>query len=249
MPSILIVSDFNRTPNRYRWLPATLILLLILIQQSHARTIFKYTDPDGTIHLTDQKPGRHNYTKIQLKYPHYRVSRVSPQVKEEVETELVRIAALYGLDARLVKSIATIESALNPKAVSPAGAMGIMQLIQATANRYAVKDPFDVSQNIHGGCSYLADLFKMFKGDIPKVLAAYNAGENAVKNYDGIPPYAETRAYVSDVLRLYEVYGGPRIAPPLPTRTTPIKSTAKIRNPNRIKRYTDHNGVIHLTNR
>jgi len=108
------------------------------------------------------------------------------------------------LDPRLLHAVIAAESAYNPKARSPKGAQGIMQLMPATARRYGVRDSFDAKQNIAGGARYLADLMRMFKNDTRLALAAYNAGEYAVWRFGGkIPPYRETQAYVPRVLDFY----------------------------------------------
>lgn len=117
---------------------------------------------------------------------------------------LIRSAAhRHGVDARLVEAIIAVESAFDPGAVSPKGAMGLMQLMPDTADRYAVHNPFDPVQNIAGGIRYLRDLLSRFHGNLRWALAAYNAGETAVDTYQGIPPYRETRTYVQKVLRHY----------------------------------------------
>ena len=107
------------------------------------------------------------------------------------------------VDPRLVKSVMLIESAFNASAVSPKGAQGLMQLMPATAAQLGVRDAFDPRENIHGGTRHLAYLLGMFGGNLEKSLAAYNAGENAVLRYGGIPPYAETRLYVRKALVAY----------------------------------------------
>ncbi len=108
------------------------------------------------------------------------------------------------LDARLLHAVIAAESAYNPAALSPKGAVGIMQLLPATARRYGVADSLDARQNIRGGARYLADLLRLFSNDTRLALAAYNAGENAVWRHGGkIPPYRETEAYVPRVLAFY----------------------------------------------
>lgn len=107
------------------------------------------------------------------------------------------------VDPRLVKSVMLIESAFNPGAISKKGARGLMQLMPDTATQYGVRNSFDPAENISGGARHLAYLLALFGGDIEKSLAAYNAGESAVSRYGGIPPYAETRLYVSKGLTAY----------------------------------------------
>lgn len=116
------------------------------------------------------------------------------------------------VDPRLVKSVMLVESNFNPKALSPKGARGLMQLMPGTARRYGVQNSWDPHENIRGGTAYLSDLLGMFDGDIVRTLAAYNAGEGAVQRYRGVPPYAETREYVR---RAMLVYGGSGTLPVL----------------------------------
>jgi soluble lytic murein transglycosylase-like protein len=114
-------------------------------------------------------------------------------------------ARSHGLDPVLLQALIRVESGFNPAAVSPKGAMGLMQLMPATAKRYGVGDALDPLQNIRGGTKYLKDLWQMFDQDIELVLAAYNAGENAVIRHGRrIPPYQETLDYVPKVMRHYD---------------------------------------------
>lgn len=115
--------------------------------------------------------------------------------------DAIRHAALLsGVDPVLVKSVMLVESNFNPRAVSRRGARGLMQLMPETAQRFGVSDRFDARENIRGGVEYLGVLLKLFSGDVALALAAYNAGENVVARYAGIPPYAETREYVRRAL-------------------------------------------------
>lgn len=113
-------------------------------------------------------------------------------------------AAANRLDPALVAAVIRVESNWRPRAVSPKGARGLMQLMPATARRLGVTKAFDPSQNVRGGALYLSRLAERFgENEVEKVLAAYNAGEEAVETYDGIPPYRETREYVRKVLALW----------------------------------------------
>ena len=110
-----------------------------------------------------------------------------------------RIAAEQSVPAELLHSVIQVESNYNPGAVSPKGAQGLMQLMPETARRFGVPNSFDPVENIQGGAKYLKYLLELYKGDYPRALAAYNAGEKAVAKYGGIPPYVETRNYVTQV--------------------------------------------------
>jgi soluble lytic murein transglycosylase-like protein len=121
---------------------------------------------------------------------------------------LVRDAARRtGLPAALVESVARVESNLRPDAVSPKGALGVMQLMPGTARELAA-DPHDTAQNIDAGARLLRDLLIKYDGDVVKALSAYNAGTGAVDRYRGMPPYAETQDYVDKVIRAYVREGG-----------------------------------------
>ena len=121
----------------------------------------------------------------------------------EIAHEVERLAPVYGLDANLVVAVIDAESGFQPRALSPKGARGLMQLLPDTARRFGVKDIWDVEQNLRGGMAYLRWLLAWFHGDLKKVLAAYNAGEQRVIRYGGVPPYTETRGYVRRILRNY----------------------------------------------
>lgn len=123
-----------------------------------------------------------------------------PLHRRRIAERIRRLAPLYAVDVHLALAVAAVESNFNSAALSPKLAMGVMQLIPATAERFGVRKPFDPEQNIRGGLAYLRWLGNYYQGDIVKVIAAYNAGEKAVDSYMGIPPYAETMAYVARVL-------------------------------------------------
>lgn len=146
-------------------------------------------------------------------------------------------AGRFQVDPELVHAIIRVESDYNPRAVSRKGAVGLMQLIPATARRFGVKNAFDPKENIEGGVNYLRYLLDLFGDDLPLSIAAYNAGENAVLRSGGIPAFSETRNYVRRVTGLYgtDSPGGSK-----QNRKGPYKDP--------IRRYVDANGVIHFTN-
>jgi soluble lytic murein transglycosylase-like protein len=114
---------------------------------------------------------------------------------------IARAARDHRVDPVLLTAVAQAESNFDPRAVSPKGALGLMQLMPQTAERFGVADVFDVSQNVNGGARYLSWLLERFDGQTELALAGYNAGEGAVDRYSGIPPYPETEDYVEKVLR------------------------------------------------
>ena len=116
-----------------------------------------------------------------------------------VNALVANIARRHDVEPSLVDSVIRVESNYNPNAISPKGAMGLMQLIPSTARRFGVNDTFHPAQNIEGGVKYLKYLMQLYNGDERLALAAYNAGEGAVAKYKGIPPYAETQNYVYQV--------------------------------------------------
>jgi hypothetical protein len=157
---------------------------------------------------------------------------------KEIDHLVHQVATRSQVDPKLVHAIIQTESAYNPNAVSNKGAMGLMQLIPATAQRFGVENPFDAKQNIEGGVSYLRHLLDLFGGDLTLSLAAYNAGENSVLRNGGVPNFDETKNYVRKVSNLYgsaAVPNGEEQKPQEPPKAP-------------IYRYVDAQGVVHYTN-
>lgn len=138
--------------------------------------------------------------------------------RDELEIVASKMAGHYGMSADLIHALITVESDWQPGVVSKKGAVGLMQLMPATAERFAVENSYDPYENLQGGIRYLRFLFNRFHGRLDLVLAAYNAGEKAVDKFNGIPPYAETQAYVYKVLTLY---GAP---------AAPVRSVRRVRS-------------------
>lgn len=128
----------------------------------------------------------------------------SARSTDEISKYITDAAQKYGVDAKLLSAVAETESGYNQDAVSGAGAVGVMQLMPNTAEGLGVTDIHDAKQNIEGGAKYLKQLLNDFNGNVRKAVAAYNAGPQAVKKYNDVPPYAETQNYVSHVLDLYK---------------------------------------------
>jgi len=130
-------------------------------------------------------------------------SAQTPAPAATIDDQIRRASDLTGVDTDFVHSVIQYESNFNPRAVSPKGAQGLMQLMPGTARELGVSDAFDPAANIQGGSHYLRELLLRYNGDAAKALAAYNAGPAAVDRYQGVPPYPETRRYVARVITSY----------------------------------------------
>jgi len=168
--------------------------------------IYRQVDADGTISFTSRPAqGAKLYAK-ERKAAVFMPSDDSPERFSRYDEYIRQAATLYQIPEELVRAVIRVESDFDPRAVSPANARGLMQLIPETAERMMVTDSFDPRQNIFGGVRYLRVLANLFNGDIQLTIAAYNAGEGAVMRYGGIPPYQETQDYVVKVLGHYRQY-------------------------------------------
>jgi len=136
-------------------------------------------------------------------WPSSAQSQVIGNLRQKYDGMIKSIARKHAVEPSLVHSIIDAESNYDAFALSPKGAAGIMQLMPETAKEYGVKNLFDPRENIEGGVKYLKDLFALFKGEKKLVLAAYNAGQEAIKKFKGIPPYPETRNYIKKVMASY----------------------------------------------
>lgn len=135
-----------------------------------------------------------------------------PVARKDIELLVQRWAPEYSVDPKLVMALIGVESRFDAYAVSPKNAQGLMQLIPATAVRFGVKNAYNPLENLKGGLAYLQWLMAYFKGDVALVLAAYNAGKEAVEKYRGIPPYRETRNYVRQITSVYRKVSHPYLA-------------------------------------
>lgn len=176
-----------------------------------AADIYAFKDENGITHFSNL-PHLDKRYKLVYKIPtalQLRPNAWSANGPKVVDIEklvpiIANAARLNGLDAKLVHAVIRAESGYNEKAISVKGAIGLMQLIPATAQRYGVVNSYDATENISGGTRYLRDLLKMFNGNVELALAGYNAGENAViRAGNRVPPYPETMAYVPKVLSFY----------------------------------------------
>ena len=175
--------------------------------------IYKYVDQYGRVYLTD-RPSHSGFKQLVKTWKGWSESSAARINFSQLAANRQRFGGNIEAAARdhqlplaLVHAVITAESAYDPNAVSRAGAVGLMQLMPATAARYGVSDRRDPVANIAGGTRYLRDLLGMFNNDVRLAVAAYNAGENAVISYGRqVPPYAETQAYVQAVLKYYREY-------------------------------------------
>lgn len=177
--------------------------------------IYQWTDADVVAHFTNRatsKPGAKVYMKsAAASAVRPGVTPFAPQDRDPTRytryDEYIRQAStLYQIPEQLVRAVIKVESDYDPRAVSYAGARGLMQLMPETANRMQVKDINDPRENIFGGVRYLRVLANMFNGDLELTVAGYNAGEQAVMTHGGIPPFLQTRDYVVKVSKFYRRY-------------------------------------------
>jgi soluble lytic murein transglycosylase-like protein len=182
---------------------------LALLLPALAGDLYTYVAPDGTVVLTDSP--RHDGFELWWTdtvpgatlpngVPMPRLDRIANL--DAYDARFVASGAAHGLPAELLKAVAVAESRMNPSAVSPAGAQGLMQIMPATQRALGLDDPFDAAKSIDAGARYLARQRAAF-GGVELALAAYNAGPGAVRDHGGIPPYPETTTYVARVLGLY----------------------------------------------
>jgi len=213
---------------------ALLLGILMVWARSAAADIYQYVDDAGTVHFSDH-PKESGYHRIAseakptvsrpekaergsavpvavAKPPVTKVasSQTLKNVGRPMRASLDRLieqeAANFGMEPALVKAVVHAESSFNPKAVSSAGAMGLMQLMPKTAADLGLKDPFNPKENVRGGIRYLRTLLGIFNNDLPLALAAYNAGLTRVMKYGGVPPFRETQRYVGKVIQFYSAY-------------------------------------------
>jgi hypothetical protein len=199
-------------------------------------------------HRVDYPLGAHTLPSPMLPVPDglgevgpFEVPAEDPNDRAVIDAIIDEAAAVHGVSADLVRAVVQTESQFDPRAVSPVGAKGLMQLMPGTAREVGIKDPFDVRQNIFGGTKYLGLMLERFNGNVALALAGYNAGPNNVKRYRGIPPFGETQGYVRKIRNiLHEAHGAAFPIPETPRRTararraTPAARAASARRPVRV---------------
>ncbi len=208
--------------------------------RAHA-AVYGYVDSGGTPHFTDA-PTKSHFRPI----PGFGLPPGANLDRGQYAELIGSIATDHGVDPALVKAIIRAESNFDQRAVSRKGARGLMQLMPGTAGRYAVGNAFDPAENIRGGVRYLRSLQERFPGQLHLAIAAYNAGENAVSRYNGVPPYAETREYVA---RVFRFYGGPNVLPVNSARKgATAERTQTASSAGKVYRKVAPDGTPHYTN-
>ncbi|MCL5006030.1 MAG: lytic transglycosylase domain-containing protein [Acidobacteria bacterium] len=225
----------NRKQSRFSTLIAACVFLfvgqLLCPFPSQASNFVAITQQDGRIvYVNADPPSEPSHA--------WEFTDARPPSHTEIDSIVRRVANRYQIDPKLVRAVIQAESGYDPRAVSAKGAMGLMQLIPSTAQRFGVANPFNPKQNIEGGVSYLSYLLKLFGGNLPLSLAAYNAGENTVIRSGGIPAIPETEHYVREVTHLYH----PPTSGSVRQADSPTSGVAPI------YRYVDSSGVVHFTN-
>ena len=219
---------------RFHFVLAAMVVLVLGAVPVRAETC-RFVETDGTVHFTNtptdppyQRLGFTSGTErgwLQLPLPD-----LAPYAREIREA-----AARYGVEEGLIKAVIRVESGFNSRAVSPKGARGLMQLMPGTASMLGVRDSFDPRQNIDGGVRHLRGLIDRFGSDLKLALAAYNAGEQAVMNHGGVPPYRETRDYVTRILGLF----APAPAEAAPPAAPEPQYTYRVEAPDGTVTYTN----------
>ena len=193
---------------------ACFLALILAPDRILADDIYRYEDRDGVVHYTNVKPSGQGWKRVfrgsRRKAARPRIDprrhARDPDAHRRYDAYVREAALLYQLPETIIRAVMKVESNFYPHVVSADGAMGLMQLMPATAAKMGVRNPFDPRENILGGTRFLRILANSFNGDLVLTLAAYNAGPGAVVKYKGVPPYRETRRYVQNVLRYYYAY-------------------------------------------
>ncbi|MDA2933284.1 lytic transglycosylase domain-containing protein [Acidobacteria bacterium AH-259-D05] len=204
---------FGSSQHLRHGMPMILVFLAFLTTQLYGGSLYSYVDENGVKVFTNIGVNRSDLVRKNEPEPF----TANPSRSRYLQL-INQSAKRFKVDANLVKAIVQVESHYNPYAISPKGCIGLMQLHPDTARRFGVQNAFDPAENILGGVKYLNFLMDYFNGNLSHVLAGYNAGENAVARYKGIPPYRETQEYVRKVMTLYQSFTPPEASVKRPSR-------------------------------
>jgi len=186
------------------------LLLAIGFAAPAMAQVYTWVDDKGVTHYTNRKPKGQKVRVLKCRECYWKQRKVNwtnvPLNLESFDAEVTAAADKHNVDPWLVRAVIHAESSFNQRAVSDMGAQGLMQLMPAKQKEYGVTQPFDSAQNIDAGVRYLRFLLDMFEGNRRKAVAGYNAGENAVTKYGGVPPYDETQEFVRRVKILEQRY-------------------------------------------
>jgi len=224
-----------------KYISLLLLGIFVFITPVYA-DIYKYTDENGVLCYTDtpfgKKSDRIQKDKTASSQEQKQVPRQHSKGTSDYHSIVHEKASVYDIDPSLIKAVIKTESNWNSRAISNKGAIGLMQLMPATAVDMDVHNPFDPEENIEGGTRYLRYLIERFNGDLTLALAAYNAGPKTVEKFGYVPPITETRQYVNKVLSLYN---GKMSYPS-------AGSGDKEKNPERIYKIVMEDGTVLFTN-
>ena len=190
-----------RTDRRILWAAVLLICGGGGLADPARGEVYQFIDSGGVVHFSNV-PTDPRYRQVRVPAP------VIPLRVEDIHETILSASRQYRVDPNLVKAVIKVESDFDPRAVSDAGAMGLMQLMPATASTLDVQNPFNPSENISGGVKHLSYLLTRFNGDLTLALAAYHAGEKTVNQYGQVPPIEKTHRYIQKVLAAYKTYRG-----------------------------------------
>ena len=194
----------------------TALGLLVIPSTSLAETIYRAEEDDGSVSFTHyaDRDCLEVFIDDELSQRPAEMAVVDPATvyaKLDAYDELIlQAAGRHQVSPALVKAVVLVESGFNHQALSPKGAMGLMQLMPGTADELGVDDPFDPAQSIGGGTAYLRKMLDRFGGNHDKAIAAYNAGPGRVDEYGGVPPISETQFFVRNVSRFYDYFSTER---------------------------------------
>jgi soluble lytic murein transglycosylase-like protein len=210
--------------------PIVLLIAWAALPAAAEAQIYYWRDASGNLVLSDRAKDPAAVTYAANAAGTIRTTRAAlPRRASAYDPLIEEHSGAYGVSSDLVRAVIHAESAFNPRARSPKGAMGLMQLMPATAAQYGVANPYDPAENIRGGIAHLRDLLTRYGNDVELALAAYNAGVGAVARYGSVPPYRETRDYVRKIRATVDTPRGP---------VTQIYRTIEIVNGREVPRYS-----------